>query len=158
MRPDGGHIEHYEDFRRGLTPTGPASARILREFARVRDELGDLPGRVVDPVRLRMMLRHLGRTLHAGFLNDCFFDPASALCLPRTPAHERRAPVLSRCSPDRCPNSCVTSRHLPPWQASIADADELLRDPRLSAPQRAALLAEQTRKQRLIAPLIAVCP
>ena len=35
-------IEHYEDFRRGLTPTGPASARILREFARVRDELGDL--------------------------------------------------------------------------------------------------------------------
>jgi hypothetical protein len=77
--------------------------------------------------------------------------------LPRTPAHERRAPVLLRCSPDRCPNSCVASRHLPPWQASIADADELLRDPRLSAPQRAALLAEQTRKQRLIAPLIAVC-
>lgn len=150
-------IEHYEDFRRGLTPTGPASARILREFVRVRDELGDLPGRVVDPVRLRTMLRHLGRTLHAGFLNDCFFDPASALCLPRTPAHERRGPVLSRCSPDRCPNSCVASRHLPPWQASIADADELLRDPRLSAPQRAALLAEQTRKQRLIAPLIAVC-
>lgn len=150
-------IEHYEDFRRGLIPTGPASARILREFARIRDELGDLPGRVVDPVRLRAMLRHLGRTLHAGFLNDCFFDPASALCLPRTPVQERRAPVLSRCSPDRCPNSCIASRHLPPWQASIANADELLRDPHLSARQREALTVEQTRKQRLIAPLIAIC-
>ena len=108
-------IEHYEDFRRGLIPTGPASARMLREFAHVRDELGDLPGRVADPARLRAMLRHLARTLHVGFLNDCFFEPASALCLPRTPVKERRAPVLSHCSPDRCPNSCIASRHLPPW-------------------------------------------
>ena len=47
------------------------------------------------------------------------------------------------------------SRHLPPWQASIADADELLRDPHFR-PQREALAAEQTRKRRLIAPLMAV--
>jgi hypothetical protein len=146
-------IEHYEDFQRGMTPTGPASARILREFARVRDKLGDLPGRVADPERLRAMLRHLARTLHAGFLNDCFFEPANALCLRHAPDEERRVPVLSRCSPDRCPNSCITSRHLPPWEASIADADEMLRDPRLSAPQREALAVEQTRKRRLIAPL-----
>ena len=149
-------IEHYEDFRRGLAPTGPASARILREFARIRDELGDLPGRIAEPARLRSMLRHLGRTLHAGFLNDCFFEPASALCLPRTPAEERRAPVLSRCSPDRCPNSCIVARHLPPWEASIADADEMLRDPRLSVLQRGTLVVEQTRKRRLIAPLKAI--
>jgi integrase len=146
-------VEHYEDFRRGLTPTGPASARILREFAHIRDELGDLPGRLADPARLRAMLRHLARTLHVGFLNDCFFDPVSALCLQRAPAEERRAPVLSRCSPDRCPNSCIASRHLPPWEASIADADEMLRDPRLSTLQRAALVTEQARKRRLIAPL-----
>ena len=63
----------------------PASARIFREFARVRDELGDLPGRIADPERLRAMLRHLARTLHAGFLNDCFFEPASALCLRARP-------------------------------------------------------------------------
>ncbi len=70
-------IEHYEDFRRGLVPTGPASARILGEFARVRAELGDLPGLIADPERLRAMLRHLARTLHAGFLNDCFFEQVS---------------------------------------------------------------------------------
>jgi hypothetical protein len=147
-------VEYYEAFQRGLAPTGPAAARILREFAHVRDELGDLPGRIAEPARLRAMLRHLGRTLHAGLLNDCFFEPASALCLPRVPASERRAPALSRCSPDRCPNSCITLRHLPPWQASIADADEMLRDPKLSVLQREALAAEQARKRRLIAPLM----
>ena len=99
------------------------------------------------------MLRHVARTLHAGFLNDCFFEPASALCLRHVPETERRVPVLSHCSPDRCPNSCIASRHLPPWEASIAAADEMLRDPRLSAPQREALAVEQTRKRRLIAPL-----
>jgi hypothetical protein len=148
-------IEHYDDFRRGLLPTGPASARLLHEFAHVREELGDLPGRIADPERLRAMLRHLARTLHVGFLNDCFFEPASALCLPRTPVAERRAPVLSRCSPDRCPNSCISTRHLPPWAASIADGDALLRDTHLSAPQREALETEQTRKRRLIAALTA---
>ena len=101
------------------------------------------------------MLRHLARTLHVGFLNDCFFEPASALCLPRTPVEERRAPVLSHCSPDRCPNSCIATRHLPPWTASIADGDALLRDTHLSALQREALETEQTRKRRLIAPLMA---
>jgi hypothetical protein len=149
-------VEHYEDFRRGLTPTGPASARILGEFARVRDELGDLPGRFADPARLRAMLRHLARTLHAGFLNDCFFERANALCLARVSVEERRAPVLSHCSPDRCPNSCIASRHLPPWEASIADAELTLRDTHLSAPQREALTIEQARKRRLIAPLKAV--
>jgi hypothetical protein len=99
------------------------------------------------------MLRHLSRTLHVGLLNDCFFEPSSALCLRRAPMEERRVPVLSRCSPDRCPNSCIASRHLPPWQASIADAAEILRDPRLSPLQRKTLVAEQTRMRRLIAPL-----
>jgi hypothetical protein len=148
-------IEHYEDFRRGLLPTGPASARLLHEFAYVRDELGDLPGRIADPARLRAMLRHLARTLHVGFLNDCFFEPASALCLPRTPVEQRRAPVLSHCSPDRCPNSCIATRHLPPWTASIADGDAMLRDTHLSPLQREALGTEQARKRRLIAPLTA---
>ncbi|MBV8496363.1 MAG: integrase, partial [Gammaproteobacteria bacterium] len=146
-------IEYYEDFRRGLTPTGPASARILGEFARVRDELGDLPGFIADPARLRAMLRHLARTLHVGFLNDCFFEPAHAVCLQRASVTDRRTPMLSLCSPDRCPNSCMAPRHLPAWEASIAEGDELLRTPRLSAHQRIALATEQARKRRLIAPL-----
>lgn len=146
-------VEHYEDFRRGLRPTGPASARILSEFARVQRALGDLPGRIVDRQRLRALLGHLARTLHVGFLNDCFFDPATALCLDRSGAADRSTPILSHCSPDRCPNACIARRHRPPWQASIAEAEDLLKDKRLSPLQRRALIDDNARKRRLIAPL-----
>ena len=77
-------VEHYEEaIKRGLPPAGPAAARLRSEFARIRDELGDLPGRIVDAQRLRSMLGHLGRTLHVGLLADCFFDPDTALRLDR---------------------------------------------------------------------------
>jgi hypothetical protein len=72
-------VEHYEEaIKRGLPPAGPAAARLRNEFARIRDELGDLPGRIVDSQRLRSMLGHLGRTLQRG---------GSALCsaLPSQP-------------------------------------------------------------------------
>ncbi|MDE2353328.1 MAG: hypothetical protein KGL66_15685 [Alphaproteobacteria bacterium] len=146
-------VEHYEDFRRGLKPTGPASARILGEFARIQTELDDLPGRITDQQRLRAMLAHLARTLHVGFLNDCFFDPATALCLDRSGTKDRTVPVLSHCSPDRCPNACISRRHLAPWEESIAQADALLTNKRLSRFQRDALVADSNRMRAFIAPL-----
>lgn len=100
------------------------------------------------------MLAHLGRTLHVGFLNDCLFDAATALCLNNAPGAERTAPVLSRCSPDRCPNACLTARHREPWQASIAEGEGLLAGGRLSPLQREAIARDNERKRRLIAPLI----
>jgi hypothetical protein len=145
-------VEHYEEFRRGLKPTGVASARLLAEFSRIQHELGDLAGRVVDHTRLRAMLGHLGRTLHVGFLNDCFFEPATALCLNRA-TEAAQQPVLSHCSPDRCPNACITRRHLTAWQESIAGAERLLASPGLPPLQRTALEQDNARKRRLIAPL-----
>ena len=147
-------VAHYEAFRRHEGPAGPGAARLRREFARVQDELGDLPTRIMDRKRLRTMLAHLGRTLHVGFLNDCLFEAATALCLTEAPDSERSAPALSRCRPDRCPNACLTARHLEPWQASIADGEALLSDGRLSPLQRAAIMQDNVRKRRLIAPLM----
>lgn len=147
-------VAHYEAFRRHEGPAGPGAARLRREFARVQDELGDLPGRIMDRKRLRGMLAHLGRTLHVGFLNDCLFDAATALCLATSPDPERTAPALSRCSPDRCPNACLTARHLEPWRASIAEGEASLSDDRLSSLQRAAITQDNERKRRLIAPLM----
>jgi hypothetical protein len=121
----------------------------------IRDKLGDLPGRIVDSQRLRAMLAHLGRTLHVGLLADCFFDPDTALCLDREEAPvERSAPALSHCRPDRCPNACITSRHLAPWQASIAESERLSGERWLSPLQRQALLQDNERKRRLTAPLM----
>jgi hypothetical protein len=149
-------VEHYEEaIRRGLPPAGPAAARLRSEFARIRDELGDFPGHVVDAQRLRAMLAHLGRALHVGLLADCFFDPDTALCLDREGAPpDRSAPTLSHCRPDRCPNACITRRHLAPWQMSIADGEEMLRTKRLSSLQRQIITDDNERKRKLIAPLL----
>ncbi len=147
-------IAHYEAYLRREGPAGPAATRLRREFARVQYELGDLPGRIMDRKRLRAMLAHLGRTLHVGFLSDCLFDAATALCLTGVSDSERTGPALSRCGPDRCPNACLTARHLGPWQASIAEGEKLLADRRLSPLQRTAILKDNERKRRLIAPLM----
>ena len=149
-------VAYYEDaIRRGLPPAGPAAARLRREFEHIRDKVGDLPGRIVDSQRLRAMLAHLGRTLHVGLLADCFFDPDTALCLDHEGAPvERSVPALPHCRPDRCSNACVTRRHLPPWQASIAEGERMLGEVRLSPLQRQALLRDNERKRRLIAPLV----
>lgn len=149
-------VDYYEQaVKADLPPSGPAAARLRAEFTRIRDELGDLPGRIVDLQRLRAMLAHLGRTLHVGLLADCFFDPDTALCLDQDNDHlDRSVPALAQCRPDRCPNACIVRRHLPPWQAAIADAERLLADHRLSALQRTALTSDIERMRRLIAPLM----
>lgn len=146
-------VAQYEAHRRGERLAGPAVSRLATEYDRVERELDPFPGRIADTGRVRAMLAHLARTLHVGHLNDCFFEPATALCLDRINVKERTAPALSRCAPDRCPNSCITTRHLPIWEASIAEAETLLRDKRLPRFQREALQRDNERKRRLIAPL-----
>ncbi|WP_292053722.1 hypothetical protein [Mesorhizobium sp.] len=146
-------VEHYEACQRGERPTGPAAHRIAAEMERVAEEVGRFPGLVADSSRIKAMLGHLARTLHVGYLNDCFFEPATALCLAQPQKTKNATPALSNCAPDRCPNSCITARHLPAWEASIAEADELLKNKRLSPLQREALQRDNVRKRTLIAPL-----
>jgi integrase len=146
-------VAQYEAHRSGQRLAGPAASRLAAEYERVERELKPFPGRIGDKGRLRAMLVHLARTLHVGHLSDCFFEPATALCLDKAGKGERAAPALSRCAPDRCPNACLTARHLPVWEASIAEAEELLRDKRLPRLQREVLQRDNERKRRLIAPL-----
>lgn len=146
-------VAQYEAHQRGERLAGPAASRLAAEYERVEREHEPFPGRIADKGRLRAMLAHLARTLHVGQLNDCFFEPATALCLDKAGKGERAAPALSRCAPDRCPNACITARHLPVWEASIAEAEELLRNKRLPRLQREALQRDNERKRRLIAPL-----
>ena len=80
---------------------GGASARIDAEFARIRRELGDLPGVVSSPARLRRMLAHLTKTLYPGILNDCFYQSATAVC-------RKQAKALGR--PCRCTTCACTAR------------------------------------------------
>ena len=83
------------------------------------------------------MLSHVAKMLFVGVLNDCFFEPATALCL--NGKTERTTPALAQCRPDRCPNSCITNRHRPLWERAIADGEELLKTKRLSPLQRGVI-------------------
>ena len=147
-------VAQYEAHRRGHAMAGPAASRVSAEYDRVQQELEPFPGRIADKGRLRAMLAHLARTLHVGHLNDCFFEPATALCLDNRSKNIPATPALSRCAPDRCPNACITQRHLPVWEASIAEADYLLQNKRLPRFQREALLRDNDRKRKLIAPFM----
>ncbi|WP_320783664.1 hypothetical protein [Streptomyces sp. CRN 30] len=128
-------VERYEDFKAGVRSSAPGSARTDNEFARVREELQDFPGRVVDERRLHAMLRTTAHTLHVGTLNDCYYQPETALC--RTAGADQ--PMLNNCRPDRCGNSTITNRHRPGWEAARGDTERALAFVGLSDLQRTAL-------------------
>jgi hypothetical protein len=138
-------LEYFDDRRAGSSPFGPAGPRIARELDHAAEMLGPLPAMIADRARLRTLLASLARTLHVGVLADCFFDPSTALCLKRTAAAERQAPLTALCQPTRCPNACITERHRPAWTRAAEDAEAMLREKRLAEPQRVALRQDLQR-------------
>ncbi|MEU9959732.1 hypothetical protein [Streptomyces sp. NPDC050982] len=122
------------------------------EFARTRRELGDLPGIVASPARLRTMLQHLTKSLHAGVLNDCFYQSSSALCAKRAQHTGRPLPLLTMCL--TCPNARRASAHLPRLTTARAQAQRPLDAPaRLSRLQTAALTTHIAELDHAIAEL-----
>ncbi|MDN5757063.1 MAG: hypothetical protein L0H59_00810 [Tomitella sp.] len=113
----------YHDWNEGGKSAGGAAARIDAEFDRIRNELGDLPGVVASPDRLRSMLQHLTRTLHPGILNDCFYHAETAVCRQRAKPLGRPVPMLDMCL--RCPNSRRSAVHAPRLKRArdMAEAD-----------------------------------
>ncbi len=101
----------YRDWNDGGGSGGGAAKRIDAEFERIRRELGDLPGIVASPSRLRTMLRHLTKTVHPGILNDCFYQSATAVCRSRAQALGRPLPLHNMCL--ICPNARRSAVHLP---------------------------------------------
>ncbi|WP_324783181.1 hypothetical protein [Streptomyces sp. H51] len=101
----------YHDWNDGGRSAGGAAQRIEAEFDRIRSELGDLPGAVASPSRLRTLLLHLTKTLHPGVLNDCFYQAETAVCRKRAKPLGRPVPMLDMCM--RCPNSRRSAVHVP---------------------------------------------
>lgn len=101
----------YHDWNEGGRSAGGSAQRIEAEFDRIRSELGDLPGVVASPARLRTMLHHLTKTLHPGVLNDCFYQAETAVCRKRAKPLGRPVPMLDMCM--GCPNSRRSAVHTP---------------------------------------------
>ncbi|MFE9765903.1 hypothetical protein ACFYPC_15480 [Streptomyces sp. NPDC005808] len=110
----------YHDWNEGGASAGGAAQRIEAEFDRIRRELGDLPGAVASPSRLRTLLHHLTKTLHPGVLNDCFYQAETAVCRKRAKPLGRPVPMLDMCM--RCPNSRRAPVHMPRLERARAMA------------------------------------
>lgn len=141
-------LSYFGRHRAGETLTGPAAPRISKELQRAVDKIGALPGHIADHTRVRAMLSHVAKTLFVGIMNDCFFDPATALCL--NGKTETATPAMAQCRPDRCPNSCIASHHRPLWTKAITDGEDLLKTKRLSPLQRDAIQRDLSRYRKVL--------
>ncbi|MFD8354573.1 hypothetical protein ACFV1X_37315 [Streptomyces coelicoflavus] len=142
----------YRDWNDGHRTSGGAAGRVNAEFDRIRRELGDLPGIIASPTRLRTMLQHLTKTLHPGVLNDCFYQPSTALCAKRAQHTGRPLPLLTMCL--TCPNGRRSSVHLPRLTTARAQAQRPLDAPAgLSRLQTAALTTHIAELDHAIAEL-----
>ena len=141
-------LEYFDAHEIGDAFGGPAAPRLKTTLREAAQHLGPLPARIADRGRLRTMLSDLARTLHIGILADCFFDPATALCLKSAAGQTK--PQTALCQPTKCPNACIRARHLPAWQEAEDEVSTLLKEKRLSAAQRASLKAERTRIRGVI--------
>ncbi len=138
-------LVYFDDRRLGAQPSGPAGPRIARSLDAAAESIGELPAMIADRDRLRTLLGSLARTLYVGSLADCFFDPATALCLKHTGVAQAASPVTTMCQPTRCPNACITRRHKPAWEQAAVQARSLLREKRLPNLQRVALQQDLER-------------
>jgi hypothetical protein len=143
-------LRYFDERQAGGALFGPAAARISRTLDAAANELQPWPGMTADRGRLRTLLATTARTLHVGILADCFFDPATAVCLRKATDPDRSAPVLALCEPTRCPNACMTARHRPAWSRAAADARTMLVEKRLSPLQRDALLQDRRRIETVL--------
>ena len=92
------------------------------------------------PNDIAYMVAHVAKTLHVGQFNYCFFSAESATCHRGAKVLDANRPILTHCDPHICGNSCVTRKHLPQWEAQIADAKSVLKTRGISPNQKAALL------------------
>lgn len=142
-------LTYFDERQLGSGLSGPAGVRIAKSLDGAASELQPLPGMIADRGRLRVMLADTARTLHVGVLADCFFDPATAVCL-RHAAGEQSAPMISLCEPSRCPNACITARHRPAWAGAAENARGVLKEKRLSEIQRLAVEQDLQRIDKVL--------
>lgn len=143
-------LEYFGRRQGGASIGNPAGPRIARTLDDAADRQGPWSAMIADRARLRVMLASLARSLHVGVLDDCFFDPDTALCLKQVTHTNAQPPLTALCQPTRCPNACITARLRPGWKRSVQEVRILLKERRLSDLQHAALTAELHRLTTVI--------
>jgi hypothetical protein len=147
----GDILEIYEDWKRGINPTGPIAKELDDEFRHIQEMLGDFPGKViVDDGRRNRLLEHLRKRLYPGLMADCFFEPKNARCLAHLCEEKRVEPVIGICDP-HCNNACWLKKHLPVWENARKDVRLLAKRNRISVMQREILRRKEAEYTAVIA-------
>jgi len=138
--------EVYFDIQEGSVG-GPKGEQLINDLELVFE---DFQGQAGDKRKdgLKYWLDNQRKNLHVGLLNYCFYDPDKALCTAGKANNDN--PVLNRCNPSLCENSCVGTRHIPVWEHQVQDIDDLLADDALSEPQRIILEREKSEAVQVI--------
>lgn len=89
--------------------------------------------------------------VYPGLFSYCFFDPDAAMCLKDSKT-KKEYPILNSCRPDKCANSCITSKHIPLWRDQILDAKAMLNNKQCSQAQKLVLQREIADLERAILP------
>jgi hypothetical protein len=146
----------YQDYRRGVLPTGNGARDLLAAF-HAADQLLDRhdpgPATVVDDRRVERVLKAKADTLHLGVGNYCWFsDPAKALCLQLAGTPEAHQPLLGLCDSARCPQATHHQEHRAVWAEHAEHTRTVfLGNPRLSRTERARAQATYDRAARVVA-------
>lgn len=135
-------VAAYNDYRRGVFPSGNGARELLSSFDAVDRALADHEVglvTVIDDRRVERLLRAKAETLHVGVANYCWFsDPKRALCLKLAGTLDSTEPLIGMCDSVRCSQATHHAQHRHVWaDHAAATKVALIDNPRLSKPERA---------------------
>jgi hypothetical protein len=146
----------YEDYRRGILPSGKGARDLIASFKAVDQALDRHdpgPVTVIDDRRVERILKAKAKSLHVGVGNYCWFsDPNMALCLKLAGTPDATEPLLGMCDSARCPQATHHPQHRQTW-ADHADTTKavFLGNPRLSKPEQVRAQTAFDRAVRIVA-------
>ncbi|MBT8163845.1 hypothetical protein, partial [Arthrobacter sp. GN70] len=149
-------VAAYEDYRRGVLPSGAGARDLITTFKTVDQTLEEHetgPVTVIDDRRVERILKTKAKTLHLGVGNYCWFsDPRKALCLTLAGTPDAAEPLLGMCDSARCPQATHHHRHRKTWADHASNTRTVfLGNPRLSPPERDRAQAAYDRSMRIVA-------
>lgn len=130
-----------EDIESGML-AGAKGEELVRDFRGMAGEL--------KKNALKYFLESTRGNIHVGLFNYCVFQKDRALCLQNAAPKIDSTPILNACHPERCANSCVTTKHLPQWEVQINDAQSMLSHPQVTELQRIALSKDLEKAVRIL--------
>ncbi|HEV2633810.1 MAG TPA: hypothetical protein VGX23_01615 [Actinocrinis sp.] len=150
----------YEQFTRGVMPSGPGADELVQFLQCVDGKLGKVAGLTANVVlsdrQVQSMMARRAKTLHLGAANYCWYqDPDKALChkLARRQGQVAgvQGPMFNLCDSARCPQATQGIEHREVWARTVEQNTVFIGQiGRGHKEERARLQADLARAQRVL--------